>query len=127
MRAIDLEKDYKTLEKWWKSYSWPCIAPEYLPTTGLIIDDLCAGFLYKTDSSVAILEWIVGNREADRGARAQAIREVVQGLKEIAHRAGYTKVFTSAVHPNLISAYKELGFQPTDSNVQMFMYSIGDQ
>lgn len=125
MRKLDLQKDYPTLEKWWASHNWPAVPREALPETGLIIDDMCAGFMYKTDSCLAWIEWIVANKEAPRTLRAISLQKLVKGLQAEAKAQGFTKVFSAVKHPNLIKLYQELGFMQTDGEMTHFVYTTG--
>ena len=121
MRLIDLNTDYDTLCSWWKSYDWPPIPLEALPQQGLIIDGVCAGFIYQTDSSIALMEWIVGNKQSNAILREEKLTELVVGLKSMAKTLGFTTVFSAVKHPNLIKIYENNGLVATDSHMHHFM------
>lgn len=121
MRRIDLNTDYETLSTWWTGYDFPVVPKECLPENGLIIDGLCAGFIYKTDSNIAIMEWIIGNKEADSGARKAALEDLIKSLTDMARSLGYKRVFSMVKHPNLIQLYKENGFLESDTNMTHFV------
>jgi hypothetical protein len=113
--------DYAHVSAWWQAQNWPVIPQEMLPSTGLIVESegekLAAGFLYKTDSKIAWLEFLVGNPESDKMKRRQALDALIQGLCDEARESGFTRIFTSAQHPGLIERYKGHGFMETDKNM----------
>ena len=63
------ENDWDTLVSWWEAWpKWNTPAQDFLPdnaTSGLMIEKnnipIVAGFLYFTNSSAVLLEWIVSN------------------------------------------------------------------
>lgn len=109
--------DYLTLHNWWKEYDWQSIPLKSLPQTGFIIDDYCAGFLYKTDSDIAWLEWIVSNKNANKKEKSQALDLLITTLTETAKTNGFRVIFTSVAHKGLTEKYKTLGFKETDSRM----------
>lgn len=125
MRLIDLEKDYDTLVEWWTSYDFPPVPKECLPKHGLIIEGVCAGFVYRTDSKIAWLEWIVGNRQVTKEVREEGLQRLVPALTELAGELGYEKVFSAVKHPNLIQIYIKQGFITTDNEMQHFIGNTG--
>lgn len=111
------EKDYPEICSWWTAHGWAPIAEDLLPRTRLVIEGLCAGFLYKTDSNFAVLEWVVGNPKADKGQRRIALDLLIQGLLKVAKESGFTTVWTQLEHPALIERYENHGFQIGDKNL----------
>jgi hypothetical protein len=111
------EADHATLAQWWAAQSWPTIPETMLPKTGFIVDGICAGFLYRTDSSMTILEWIVANPNSDKIQRRQALDLVIAALLDEAKRGGSSAVFTSCNHKGLLARYEAHGFQVTDTGM----------
>jgi hypothetical protein len=124
-RLIDLEKDYKTLCEWWSGHEgWPAIPEVFLPKVGLIVDGLCAGFLYQTDSGFAWLEWVVGNPQADKEARSEALDLLVKELLRVAKELGFQAVFSAIKHPGLLERYEKFGFNVTDRGMNHGIWRI---
>lgn len=113
--------DYETIKGWWRTHKWVPIPLDFLPKTGLIVDDYCSGFLYKTDSKIAILEFIISNPNTDKIKRADALDLLIDGLCVEAKNSGYDAIFSYLVHPNLIERYKKHNFIITDTDVTNFM------
>ena len=104
-------------------HGWPSLPEEMLPETVVVIADdqlvdIAGGCLYKTDSDIAILEFLCVNPQYDKIKRRAALDEVISRLCKTAKILGYTKIFTTAEHPGLISRYENHGFLVTDKNVQ---------
>ena len=110
-------KDYKTLHEWWKAYDWQSVPYNCLPKTGYIIDGYCAGFLYKTDSNIAWLEWIISNKNANKEEKAKALDSLISKLIDDAKKEGFKLIFTSVSNKSLVDRYKQHGFNVTDENM----------
>lgn len=112
--------DYDTLVSWWDGWKdWKGNAPpkEFLPqngTGGIMISnddvDICAGFLYTTNSKIAWLEFIVSNPNYRNKDRKEAIVMLIDVLCNIANELGFKAVFTSVKNPFLINHLKNVGF-----------------
>lgn len=102
--------DYAVLEGWWKAYDWAPIPPAMLPATGYIVEDLCAGFLYKTDSCVSLIEWVIANPNADKVERNLAVSDLIDKLCEEAKATGFQVVIAMTAHERLINRYESKGF-----------------
>jgi hypothetical protein len=111
-----IETDYENLVSWWKWFRFTPPSKEFLPQNGLggimvYADiDVCAGFLYRTDSKIAWLEFIVSNPKYRNKDRQQAIKLCISSLSQIAKKLGYNAIFTSVKHESLINHFKDCGF-----------------
>jgi len=112
-----LPKHYEEVCGWWKSHGWAPISLEALPTTGFIIPDVCAGFLYSTDSSMCVLEWVISNPKASKEVRSEGLDDLIDALLKKADSSGFKMVFTSVSHPKLMDRYSEFGFKKTESEM----------
>ena len=61
-----LKSDFPTIEEWWSGHDAKAPVLELLSEDGLIVEDVCAAWLYTGNSTIAFLGWPVGNPEADR-------------------------------------------------------------
>lgn len=113
-------EDYPMLVEWWKYYKFPAPAIEFLPdggNCGLMVTDqygreLCAGFIYETNSAVCWMELIVANPDMkDKGKRKEALCYLIENLAHLAKEWEYKWIFTSVSHPSLMERYKDCGFQ----------------
>jgi hypothetical protein len=116
-RQFNVLRDYQTVCGWWEAHGWPQLPTNLLPANGFIVEGLCAGFLYKTDSAFAILEFVVGNPSSDKIERGEALKVLIERAIESAREQGALVVFTSTEHPSLIEHYQTRGFVVTDKNM----------
>lgn len=120
------EEDYSLLCRWWKFWRFPAPTQEMLPnngTCGVMISkdgvDICAGFLYFTNSAMCWLEYVVSNPEV-RENRDELIQQTIYELTMMAKAKGCKVVFTSIKHPRLIKHYEAVGYvQGSKGTVEM--------
>ena len=126
------EDDYNNiLCGWWKDWRWTPPPFDFLPKTGVIVSkdgvDVCAGFVYFTNSKVAWIEFIVSNfnyKEKDRG---EIINFTINILSELAKDNGFSYLYASLKNKSLIERYKKNGFEQGDSNCQEMIKNIWQQ
>lgn len=113
IRKIDLNKDYEILTNWLLLHNKPIINKELLSDSGFIIDDIVAGFLYKTNSAVCIVENFISNPISDKNDRRIAINTlfetIIKEAKNLNFQFMFTAVQLNSLHKNLINLdFKEL-------------------
>ena len=112
--------DYEMLQEWWKVWRFTSPPIITLPQedneyfSGVIAyennKDIACGFLYKTNSALCWLEYIVTNPNTTSEERNLGIKTVIEQLSIKAKELGYEAIFSSIKNENLINKYKELGF-----------------
>lgn len=120
MEARNLvESDYEVLVGYWTWNRFPPPPKEVLPNNALggimVIDEqgnnLCAGFLYNTDSALAWIEFIVASPHIkDRDIRRKSQVFLIESLTNEARERGYLAVFASIKVESLIQRYIEAGY-----------------
>lgn len=112
-----VEDDYDTLCKWWKWHRFPAPERDFLPENGcggFMVSkgdiDVCAGFVYFTNSKICWSEFIISNFDYKDKDRKEAIRILINEINEIAKRKGYKYIYTVVKNKNLENIYKEMGF-----------------
>ena len=113
--------DYLTIANWWSDWGFPIIPPDYLPTTGVMMEDeenqYCAGWLYQMDCKLCMIEWIVSNKNAPTKQRSEALNLLIENLCGIAKDRGFKSVFSSLKIPSLIKRFEKQGFLSTDTGM----------
>ncbi len=113
------EGDYEdTLVKWWKDWRWPEPPPkDMLPQDGLcgvMVEkdgvDICAGFVFLTNSKTAWVEYIVSNFEYKDSDRGSALELLIYSLTAIAKDKDCKYVFTSLKNNSLMKRYEKCGY-----------------
>jgi hypothetical protein len=121
VRAVQ-EVDYNnTLKPWWDSWGWVAPPKDFLPETGIIISkndiDICAGFMYLTNSKVALTEFFISNKEYKDKDRSEAIELLIDCLIELANNHGCKYAHVILKNKSLLNKYKEAGYIESDTNV----------
>ena len=80
--------DYADLVALFHSHNIPAPDMETLPTIGYIWPGVAAGFLYMTDSSIAIIDNFITGKQAERVAKDKALDEIVLALLAAAKASG---------------------------------------
>ena len=107
-----------TLVKWWNSWpDWTAPAKDFLPdngTGGLMVEKdgepIVAGFIYETNSSSVLLEWIVSDPEYRDNDRSQAVELLIIEAEKLTKSLGYNYMFTIGRSKQLMEAHKKLGW-----------------
>lgn len=113
------EGDYDVLSTWWKDWRWAPPARDFLPENGkggvMVYKDeveICAGFIYFTNSKTAIIEFIISNFQYKEKDRKEAIELVINALTELAMEVNGCKyIYTSLKNQNLINSFSACGYQ----------------
>ena len=118
-------EDYEEVSQWWRAHGWAPVPLQALPVTGLIVPGIAAGWLYKTDSSLAWLEWLVTNPNAAGEARHAALNEVIEAALKEAEIGGAAAVFTSLSDKSLLGRYQRHGFVVSDTGMTNMVRVLG--
>jgi hypothetical protein len=112
------EEDYKTICEWWKWWRWPVIPREMLPDkgkSGFIVEKnnipIVSAFLYLTNSTGALLEWIVSNPEYREDDRKEAIELLITNAEDVCKNMGITYMFSIGRSKHLMKTHEKLGWQ----------------
>ena len=109
--------DYDFIAKWWKWWRWKVIPREMLPEnglSGLMVEKngvrIVSGFIYMTNSTGAMLEWIVSNPDYREKDRKYAIELLIDTAEEFCKKLGCDYMFSIGRNKHLIETHKELGW-----------------
>ena len=121
IRAV-VEGDYESiLVKWWKDWGWTPPPKDFLPETGLIVNkdgvDICAGFIYLTNSKVALTEFVVSNKEYKESDRSDALQFLLDCILVLAEDSGCKYAHVILKNKSLLKKYKASGYIVSDDNV----------
>tara|TARA_R100001463_G_scaffold96675_1_gene151140 strand:- start:10107 stop:10517 length:411 start_codon:yes stop_codon:yes gene_type:complete len=112
------EEDYKTICEWWRWWRWPVIPREMLPDkgkSGFIVEKnnipIVSAFLYLTNSTGALLEWIVSNPEYREDDRKEAIELLITNAEDVCKNMGITYMFSIGRSKHLMKTHEKLGWQ----------------
>jgi hypothetical protein len=115
------EEDYdNTLKGWWTDWGGEIPPRSSLAENGVggvMVSkgdtDICAGYLYQTNSDIAFCEFVVSNynyREKDRG---QAIEFLIETISQLAKIMGARVMWATVFNKSLVQKYKNTGYIQT--------------
>lgn len=99
------------LEKWHKDRGEAVPKRKDLPTTGYIADGRVAGWLYMTDSSLALIEGIISDPNTVPSLRKESLNKLVGFLIDLATSFGYTNILGLSKHPSILQLGQKYGFK----------------
>jgi hypothetical protein len=112
---------HSMLTEWWIAHKWSPIPGSMLPPNGSVIYDdatpVCAGFIYKTDSDIAWMEFIVSNPSSTKEQRTEALPALIADLTLKAKALGAKCIFTSCQSNSLIAKHIDQGFVKSDEGM----------
>lgn len=127
IRNIDLDTDFKVLCNWLTDHNKPLISKDLYPPTGFMIQDekmdLVAGFLYKTDSKLCVVENFISNPIIAKDQRREAITLLFKTIIQKAQNDGFKIMFTSAILDSLIKQLNDLDFKELKTD-RLFFRSL---
>mgnify|MGYP003137292321 CR=1 FL=1 len=111
------EKDYDTICKWWKWWRWPIVPREMLPgdgKSGFMVEknniSIVSAYLYLTNSTTAILEWVVSNPNYKETDRKKAIELLISKAEDVCKNMGYNNMYSISRNKHLIEIHEKLGW-----------------
>jgi len=123
LRPLEKEDYDNTLLGWWKEWGWTPPERDFLPDDGkgglMVLDKktpVCAGFIYNTNSKVALVEWVISNKNYKKNPeRKEALKLLINSLTNICKDSGSKYTYALLKHDGLIKTYEEVGYTQGDS------------
>jgi hypothetical protein len=103
--------DYSQLTRWFKHREMNVPPIELLPNHGYIMDDVAAGFIYLTNSAVAIIDCYIANPESDKNTRDKALNWITIHLIAYAKNSGCRLIKSDTKIKEVITRSKNHGFK----------------
>lgn len=104
------KNDYAEVSSWFHARNIK-ITEDYLPEHGFIVQNKAAGFIYSTDSNWCIFECFIGNPDAARTDRQEALRAIVPEMIKKAKNMGFKQAFGFAVSQTMLKIGMENEFK----------------
>jgi hypothetical protein len=111
------EEDYEIICDWWRWWRWPALPRTALPDnakSGFMVEKngepIVSAFLYLTNSTGALLEWIVSNPEYRQDDRKEAIELLINEAEKFCKAMGITFIFSIGRSKHLMDTHKKLGW-----------------
>jgi hypothetical protein len=122
------QKHYETVAGWWAAQDWPVMPLTHLPKTGFVVSHqgkpACAGWLYKTDSAMCWLEFIVASPEIRHEPRSAVLSVLVSSARMAAELMGFQTIFMSTASQSLGSRLGAHGFKASDKSMTNYVCDL---
>lgn len=92
---------------------------DHYPETGFIVDDVCAGFLYKTDSSICFIDGYISNPKTDKRVRKAALDMVTEKIFEVAKASGFNTCVAYTQNPSVRYRCLDNDFKPKGNHLML--------
>jgi len=116
------ESSLPIFHNWWTSRNNSAFDTEMLPPDGFIVDDICAGWLYLTNSVFSAFAWQVSNPSKSPKMVLQGFEMLVEHIQKYAVAAGRPSIFAYTNHHGLLKLYQKSGFIVGDNNMTHILY-----
>ena len=116
-RRYKRETDFETVSNWWVLHGEVPPIEALYPQTGFIVENVAAGFLYRTDSAMAMIEMIIYNPQARRDIRQKALDEVIEAIILEAKALDYSILTGITNKPTVLERSKKFGFSLIENNM----------
>ncbi len=111
------EEDYQDFVKWYKTIkkakgNYPSY--EQLSTIGYVVEHdnikVCMGFLYITNSNIALISFVIANKEAPSRIRKEALKKLLTTLEQEATNNDYDMVMILTNNPFFSKSLTEVEY-----------------
>lgn len=120
------KEHYKAVASWYHARGLEAPTPDKLPETGFIVDGIVAGWLYRTDSSVALIDGVISNPATLPGRRRLALKRLAAVLTDLAVATGYPDVIFTSANPAIQQLGVDMGYRPTEQRLYVLDGSEDD-
>ncbi len=128
-RRWQLNKDYPTLEYWFKLHKWDSPIPKnILPELGIIIEDICAAGLYTDKSSkLGYMYGIFSNPNISKIKLFKAMILCLNEIKLLAKELNLNFIYTTTAETSLHKLYtKILKINNCESNLKAYIIDLNN-
>lgn len=94
-----IESDFGVINKWFGLRGEPNIPKGYFPDVGFIAENVGAGFLYQTDSTLCFIDGYISNPASTKAEREDAFEWITRSLLLTAKEHKFTMVLAYSQNP----------------------------
>lgn len=121
------KEHYEALRMFWAQYDWEAPELDCLPRTGFVAQNetgiIGACFYYKTNSKMAMMDWLIADKESDKEHRNVAVLMLIEKIKTELKDAGVKIIYTITANKKIVETYKRMGFQVMEEGVVSMAHS----
>lgn len=121
---FDMKLDWGQMASWYEDWGLDVPEKEFFPETGYVVDEVAAGFLYKTDSGLAMVESYISNPHISKELRGKALDSITEMLIDSARICGFKFVMAVSSIEAIINRAVIHGFKECQSNCKILMRGV---
>lgn len=121
---FDKQKHFNMITEWYINRKQNMLPLEYLPETGFIVPNICAGFLYKTDSKLALIENYISCPKSDKETRSNALDLVTKSLIDEAKKYDFNVIMALTKLDSVRKRAEKSGFQTVDNDFSILVRRV---
>ena len=110
----------KQLKTWFEQWNISVSIMDVVPTTGFIIDNVAAMFVYETNSKVCFFDCLICNKEIDKDIRSEALDMLVNYGEKYAKDKGYSYIFSNSHYDAVVKRAENHGFNVDKHDYKVF-------
>lgn len=119
-------RDYAMVASWYEARGQRVPSPAALSDLGYIADERVCGFLYLTNSNIAMLENVVASPYTVPSLRKESLTKLMGYMIDTALVLGYDNIFGISKHPSLEKEAKRFNFKTMSDSFKVYVMSEED-
>ena len=107
--------NYNKLIFWYSGWNLPITPLSYIPETSIIVDDICAGFIYQLEKTpMWWIEGVISNPEIkDKALKKEALSVLITELTKLAKEKNAELILSSTPRESLNTIFLSNEFKNT--------------
>ena len=122
IRNFNIEKDLKVVNQWWKDWDVEADVSNLLSSDGYIVEednkDLCAAWLYETNSFSCIIGWFISDKNIKKSKRDESISLLIDYIENVAKEKGYLFSIVYSNIDSMVNRLESKGYVEGDRDVK---------
>lgn len=118
------KEDYDTICSWYDKRGHKAPSIETLSDMGWIADERVAGWLYTTNSNMAMIEGIIANPDTTPSLRRESVERLVSFMIDVSLGLGFTQIFGITRNERMVGLCKKLGFKESIFRVMLLSEEV---
>lgn len=90
-KAVE-QKHFPQISHWYRDRDMSIPHPKFFPETGFVVENIAAGFIYKTDSKICLLDGYISNPKTTKEDRKKALDIITSDLIIYAKESGFLSI-----------------------------------
>lgn len=106
-------ENYNTIVEWYKGWDLPITPFECIPRNSLIVDNVCAGFIYQLDNTpMWWIEGVISNPKVeDKKLKKESLKILIKSLEDVAVQNGGSLIMSSTPRESLNMIFLDAGYK----------------